>query len=205
MALYSLHQAMLQQSLTWHSSQLNPAGDASAAVDFWTMGVWAVEDDSVARGASTRGSERDLQVDRTWEVLSYGSVLPVPAREFAGPSLWRSSKVGLTCLTLSDEVMTVRSLNLAPKHWAASREFWNASSLLLQQWFLLQAGIEKCMKKQSGSCLSQPCNCFWIHGLPGHTAATCWLHVLLGPVVRCCCMWDHAPTSLFLPRCLSCA
>lgn len=92
-----------------------------------------MEGDSVALGASSKGSERDLQVDRTWEVLSDGSVLPAPAREFAGPSLWRSSKVGLTCLTLSDEVMTVRSLNLAPKHWAASREFWNASSLLLQQ------------------------------------------------------------------------
>lgn len=148
MALYSLHQAIVQQSLTWHLSQLNPAGDASAAVGFWTVGVWAVEGDSVTLGASTRGSERDLQVDRTWEVLSDGSVLPAPAREFAGPSLWWSSKVGLTCLTLSDEVMTVRSLNLAPKHWAASRAFWNACSLLLQQWFLLQAGIEKCMKKK---------------------------------------------------------
>lgn len=88
-----------------------------------------------------------------WEVMAQPSLPQQESSQFV-----ERSRVGSTCLALSDGVMTGRSLNLAPKHWAASRDFCSASSLLPQQWFLLQAAIEKCMQKQSGSYLPQPCN-----------------------------------------------
>lgn len=68
-----------------------------------------MEDDSMALDASTGASERALQVDRTSEALEGDSVLPASGRGVAGPGLWKSSKVGLMCLTLCDEAMTGRS------------------------------------------------------------------------------------------------
>lgn len=127
MALYSFHQAVLQQR--------NVAFVPVKCFRRCKCCSWFMGNGSLSSGRCQCGSWCKHQ--GKWVGFGPGRCLVMPqssspSKRTCWPQFVEKQQGGVTCLTLSDEVMTVRSLILAPKQQGLLECFFTASTAVIR-------------------------------------------------------------------------